>query len=95
MQHDYTIADLSQHLFWDVDPSLVQFELSKDIIIQKVLEYGVMKDWRIINAVYGRESIKNTALHLRNLDEVTLSFLSNIFQINKQEFKCFSQKTLI
>jgi len=95
MKRDYTIFDLSPHLFWDVDSSLLQFELSKNIIIQKVLEYGVMEDWCIINAVYGREVIKNTALHLKNLDEVTLSFLSNIFQINKQYFRCFSHKTLI
>jgi hypothetical protein len=92
---NYTISDLSTHLFWDVDVSLLNFEKSKDIIIQKVLEYGIMEDWRIINKVYGKEVIKDTALHLRNLDEVTLSFLCNIYQINKQNFKCFSHKTLI
>jgi hypothetical protein len=95
MKHTYIISDLSPHLFWDVDSSLLDFEKSKDLIIQKVLEYGVMKDWQIINNVYGKGIIKDTALHLRNLDEVTLSFLSNIYQINKQDFKCFSHKTLI
>lgn len=91
----YTIKDLSAHLFWDVDTSLLDFDTSKDIIIQKVLEYGLMKDWRVIKQVYGKPTILKTALQLRNLDDVTLAFLSNLFNVNKQEFRCYTHKTLI
>lgn len=91
----YTIKDLSSHLFWDVDTSLLDFNTSKNIIIQKVLEYGMMKDWQIIKEVYGKQTILKTALQLRNLDDVTLAFLSNIFDINKEEFRCYTHKTLI
>lgn len=91
----FTIKDLSSHLFWDVNTSLLDFDTSKKIIIRKVLEYGTMKDWQIIKEVYGKQVILQIALELRNLDDVTLAFLSNTFDTNKQEFRCYTHKTLI
>lgn len=93
--NSYSIKDLSADLFWDVDSSLLDFDTSKVVIIQKVLEYGLINDWVIIKKVYGKPTILQTALQLRNLDDVTLSFLSNVFNVNKQEFRCYTHKTLI
>lgn len=92
MEVSYTIKDLSPHLFWDVDISSLDFEESKEQIIYKVLEYGVINDWNIIKKVYGLEIIKKTATKLRSLDDVTISFLSNLFQIEKTKFRCYKPK---
>lgn len=89
MKSDYTISNLSPHLFWDVDTAKLDFEKSKSQIIYKVVEFGLINDWNIIKNVYGLETIKNVSLQFRSLDVVTLSFLSNLFQIEKSNFRCY------
>ena len=90
----YTISELSPHIFWDVNIMALDFQKSKEQIIYKVLEFGVLKDWEIIKNVYGLEVIKNVSLGFRSLDVVTLSFLSNLFQIDKSNFRCYKHKQL-
>ena len=92
MKSNYNINDLSEHLFWDVDVLSLDFEKSKDQIIYKVVEFGVMKDWLIIKKVYGLETIQKVSLQFRSLDVVTLSFLSNLFKIEKSNFRCYKLK---
>ena len=92
MKPNYTINDLSTHLFWDVDVMAMDFEKSKEQIIYKVLEFGVMKDWLIIKKVYGLETVRKVSLQFRSLDVVTLSFLSHLFQIEKSNFRCYKLK---
>jgi fido (protein-threonine AMPylation protein) len=94
MKKEITINDFSKHLFWDVD--LNGFELNKyqSFFIQRVLEYGNMKDWQLIKKLYGMEAIKNAALNARSLDAVTLSFVSTIFKIDKTQFRCYKHRQL-
>ncbi len=92
MTNKYTINDLSVYLFWDMDKVAMDFEKSKKSIIYKVLEYGTTQDWKIIKEVYGLEEIKQAAISFRNLDPVTLAFLSNYFQLNKTDFRCYTNK---
>lgn len=87
---DFSIHDLSSHLFWDLNSDTMNFGNSKNTIIHRVLEYGLIKDWNIIKSVYGLEEIKNAGLQFKNLDPVTLSFLSNYFQIDKTAFRCYT-----
>lgn len=47
------LLSFSKNLFWDVDPSELSMEVSARYIIQRVLEYGQMNDWRLINRYYG------------------------------------------
>jgi len=95
MNQEITINDFSKHLFWDVD--LNEFELNKyqSFFIQRVLEYGNMKDWQLIKKLYGMEAIKNAALNARSLDAVTLSFVSTLFnKIDKTQFGCYKHRQL-
>src|SRR5690554_363790 len=95
MEKKITIADFSQHLFWDVDLSRFDLEKHKTHLIHKVLEYGKMKDWNLIKELYGLDAIKETALNVRTLDAVTLAFVSNLFQIDKTEFRCYKHRQLV
>jgi len=87
-----SISHLSPHLFWDVDADNVNFDTSKKLIIERVLEYGLIKDWNLIVAVYGLLEIEKTAKQLKSLDPVTLSFLSTIFNSPKESFTCYKNK---
>jgi ribosomal protein S8 len=92
MIKSYSIENLSPHLFWDVDKTTLDFEKSKIQIVYKVLEYGLISDWNIIKEIYGLETIKEISLELRTLDDVTLSYLSNLFKIDKSNFRCYKLK---
>ncbi len=88
----YSISDFSQHLFWDINRDDLNFENSKEIIIYQVLEYGKMKDWNILQELYSRDVMKEVVVNLRQLDPVTLAFISNYLKIDKKEFRCYKNK---
>jgi hypothetical protein len=48
------LNNLSPHLFWDVDMNSLDFKKSKKLIIQRVLDYGLIGDWQIIFKTYGK-----------------------------------------
>lgn len=83
-------SDFSEHLFWDVDRNLLDFEKSKRWIIARVLEYGLMKDWIMLTEVYGLRLIKEEIVSIRSLDDVTLSFLCSLFDLKKEDFRCYT-----
>jgi len=66
----------------------------KTFFIQRVLEYGNIKDWNLIKKLYGMEAIKEASLNARSLDAVTLSFVATIFNIDKTEFRCYKHRQL-
>ena len=94
MKKKPNINEFSKVLFWDVDLSDFDFTKHKSHLIQKVLEYGNIKDWNLLTQIYGLETIKEVSLNLRSLDAVTLSYLAVIFKIDKKEFRCYKHKQL-
>jgi len=46
------LTQFSRNLFWDVDMSQLTMNAHSAYIIQRVLEYGQMNDWRLINRYY-------------------------------------------
>ena len=89
-----SVDDFSKHLFWDIDLVGFDFDIHKTQLIQKVLEYGTIKDWELLKELYGLETIKEVSLNLRNLNAVTLSYLSIIFDIDKTNFRCYKNRQL-
>ena len=94
MNQEITINDFSKHLFWDVDVSLFDLEKYPEQFTSKVLEYGNYNDWKLLRDLYGIEKIKNIVLNLRNIDDLTLHYLSTYFNIEKSNFRCYIQKQL-
>ena len=85
-------SDFSPHLFWDVDIEKIDLDRSRKLIVERVLEYGQMEDWKKLQEAYGLEEIKRLALTIRSLDEVTLSFLCTLFDLKKTDFRCYTHK---
>ena len=89
MEHLNTPYGLSQHLFWDIDAQNFDMDKNAAWIIQRVLEYGNMKDWMIIEDHFGIDKIIAYCLNFRTLDPVALSFLCFISGIDKKKFRCY------
>lgn len=85
------IKELSPHIFWDVDVSSIDLETNSLFVLQRVLQYGQMNDWLLVLNFYGAVKLKKIVTQINSLDQVSLSFLSNYFQIEKSKFKCYKK----
>lgn len=86
------VTELSQHLFWDVDLADIDLQRHKRFVIQRVLEYGTLEDWRRIRAYYGIEVIADVAARIPNLDRKSACFVATLANRPKEEFACYSKK---
>ncbi len=84
------ISQLSEHLFWDVNKDTLDAQKNKRLIIQRVLDYGLMQDWQTIKDYYGVDEIAQTATTLKELDPRSLSFISLISKIPEESFSCYT-----
>jgi len=86
----YKLTDLSPQLFWDTRVEDVSWDRHDSFIVERVLEYGMMKDWNLIKAAYGLERIKEVSLKLRSLSDLSLSFLCWLYNLEKEQFRCYT-----
>ena len=83
------LEDLSRHLFWDVNINELDIQKNRKQIIHRVLDYGLMDDWYIIQNYYGVKEIAEIALTIKDLDKKSASFISLISKIPKEKFLCY------
>ena len=86
------ITDLSSHLFWDVDNKNLSLIKNQKLIIQRVLDYGLINDWKIIMDYYGIEKIAETATKIKDLDKKSVAFISTLSNIPKEKFLCYTMR---
>ena len=89
MAQSSNLYGLNQHLFWDIDTQHFDIDRSASWIIQRVLEYGSMKDWFIIEDYFGIDKIVAYSMNFRTLDPVALSFLCFISDTKKEDYRCY------
>lgn len=84
------ITNYSPHLFWDVDKEKLDLNKKKAFLVNRVLDYGVMKDWKQLEADLGLEEIGNIAVRLRDMDPRSMSFVSLVTGIDIKKFRCYT-----
>ena len=82
--------DFSPIIFWDVDPSKIDWEKRARFVIGRVVKYGTVEDWTKLKKHYGLKRIGSEMMNERDLDGRSLSFLSCILEIPKEKFKCYN-----
>jgi hypothetical protein len=88
------LSKLSDYLFWDCDSSRLDPFIDRSLIIERVFSRGTENDEKEIFAYYDRELIKNSILGIKYLDKKTLNYLSIVFNVPKEEFRCYKQSLL-
>lgn len=86
------INKFSEHLFWDTRTDIVDMEKNAPYIVQRVLEYGKLSDWKLLLSFYGLYRIVDIACNLRTLEPRALSFISTVSGIPKNKFRCCIMK---
>lgn len=87
----YSISDFSDHLFWDFDRNKISLEQPQAQVVQRVLEYGLLKDWIVLTHLYLLNDIVQTAMKLPTLDCKAMAFLINISGVSKEDFRCYAK----
>ena len=93
-QNILSISDLSPHLFWDIDPGLLDAENDFRFVLGRVLQYGLLSDWLLIYKHFGMERIASEAKQIRDLDEKSIHFIAKLSGSKLEEFKCYTWKQL-
>ncbi|WP_062126004.1 DUF6922 domain-containing protein [Geofilum rubicundum] len=88
------IHSLSDHLFWDIDKSKLDINNSKKIIIHRVLDYGLISDWKLIVQIYGIHEITQVSKKLRDLDIKSAGFVANLSNTPIEDFACYTTRQL-
>ncbi|MCC5931149.1 MAG: hypothetical protein JJU28_18015 [Cyclobacteriaceae bacterium] len=89
---DPVVSEFSSQLFWDVDQNKLSLEKNLPFLLQRILEYGTLKDWLLLEKTIGIEKLAVTALQLRSLDDISLNYISKICNIPKEQFRCYNTK---
>ncbi len=92
MAKNELLERLSAYLFWDVDREAVDADSNAPYIIQRVLEYGQLSDWRLICEYYGLDRIVSTATNLRTLEPRAMALICCLANIPETRFRCYTTK---
>ena len=84
------ISNYSPHLFWDVDKSKLDLNKRKAFLVNRVLDYGIMSDWRQLVEDLGIEEIGHIAINLLDLDPRSVSFIALLTKKNIEDFRCYT-----
>ena len=88
---DSLLSRLSKFLFWDCNIDLLDPNIDRNLILERVFSLGTENDEREIFTYYGKDFIEHAILNIKYLDKKTLNYLSIVFGIPKEEFRCYKQ----
>ena len=83
---------LSKLPFWDTNMSALDEEKDSLFILCKVFNFGTWEDAKTVIRYYGRERLKKEVVQLADLKKETLSFLCLLLNLDKANFKCYSER---
>jgi hypothetical protein len=81
-------------LFWDVDVDLLDEHKHKTYIVQQVLNYGTIEEFRMILDYYGFDEVRKSVKVAGYFDPKTFSFITGYFDLGKEELQCYTKKRL-
>ena len=86
------IQEISKSIFWDVKTENLDYDRNKEYIIERVYSRGNQNDELLLWKIYSYYTIKKIIPYLDGLDDITISYLSIMFGIKKEKFKCYGKK---
>lgn len=84
--------NLSPSLFWDVDVTKLDWETHKQLIAERVIQRGNLKEIQEVINHYGMQETRNIIKRIPALGEKDLAFVHIYFNIPLDQLKCYTNK---
>ena len=88
------LEQINKTYFWDINLKDLDETKSKRLIIERVMNFGTLREIKLIKMYYGKKEVIKNLCNLNYLDPKTLNFLSLLFNIPKSDFKCYTRTQL-
>jgi len=85
-----TAEIFSSSCFWDQDRSKLHLDKSKSYIISRVVSDGTTRDIQELFWYYGWDTVKDEVVKIRYLNDKIFNWLSRLFKIPPQNFRCYN-----
>lgn len=82
---------LRKELFWDIDSENLDEQKHKNLIIQRVLSFGTIEEFKAILNFYSEGQIKQAIRKAGYFDPKTFSFVIQFFNLDKNELLCYKK----
>ena len=87
-------TQIRESLLWEYRKDDVDYGKMKSIIVQRVIERGRIDDFYAILNIYGLNEIKIIIKNLPYLNDKDIAFVCAVFDLRKEELKCYIKKQL-
>jgi hypothetical protein len=84
----------NKRIFWDVNFEAINYDAKANFVIERVFERGDVEDIRQCRRYYGDEKVKEALQKAKFLPLQTTYFVSAIFDIPLDEFRCYTLRQL-
>jgi nicotinamide mononucleotide adenylyltransferase len=83
---------LAKRIFWDTNFEKLEYDKNYKSIIARVFDRGDIEDIRQVRRYYGDEKVIEALTTVKYLFDETINFSSAIFEIPKENFRCYILK---
>ena len=88
------LSQLYPQLFWDVDISKLDWDRHKLLIVERVIERGNMKAFKLTERHYGKEGMAGIIRNITYMHPKNIAFVQTYFNIPLNELKSHTKKRL-
>lgn len=89
---EHTNTAVRSSLLWEYDMNKFDWMSMRDVVVQRVLERGWMNDFYAILNLYGMDGVRDALLHVPYMNDKDMNFACIIFNLNKEDMKCYIRK---
>lgn len=83
---------IRKSLLWEYDPESIDWESMRNIVVQRVIERGRREDFYAMLNLYGLEGVRDAIKQLTYLNPKDMAFVCSVFNIKKEELKCYTRQ---
>ncbi len=85
---------LAKRIFWDTNFDNLDYDKGYRSIIERVFDRGDINDIRQVRRYYGDDKVIEVLTTAKYLFDETIHFCAGIFDIPKENFRCYILKQL-
>ena len=91
MSQQNFLKQLDKTLFWDTKIDSLDIKKYSDFIIGRVLSFGDIRDYHILQKMYNFQKIKKAGIKANYSNKKTINFWSIIFDVPINKFLCIKK----